>query len=415
MHQNMNIKLNLYSEGRSSDLIASKREEIKSRIESETEDFLLNVGQIQYVEHLKSEFTLDFPILRFDMTYVDSYEKDIVGIEFPHGFFVEPSKSYKKDVVVYHIPYEGNINLLKFRPNTYNTMAGYNLQVNTKEQEIILPIVDFYSDPKKIADAYVDAQRYILSCYDYLKIEIENFNSTLESHINNAIESRKQKFLDKKTFLASLGVPLKKKQELSQTFSVPNPKLREKISIKPSTTKKGFTPEPALDDENYNRILKIISDIGKNFERMPSVYSDKHEEDLRDHILLILDPNFEFGSASGETFNKSGKTDIQLRYDSSVVFIAECKFWSGEKNYFETIDQLLGYLTWRDSKTCIVIFVRNKEITPVLKTVNDSTKSHKNFIRAEASCSDSWFNFIFSLPIDPNKEIKLAVQLFHIP
>lgn len=91
---------------------------------------------------------------------------------------------------------------------------------------------------------------------------------------------------------------------------------------------------------------------------MQSVYKDKGGEDLKDHVLLTLDPNFEFGSASGETFNKSGKTDIQLRYDSSVVFIAECKFWIGEKNYLATIDQLLGYLTLRDTKAPVVIFVR---------------------------------------------------------
>jgi hypothetical protein len=82
------------------------------------------------------------------------------------------------------------------------------------------------------------------------------------------------------------------------------------------------------------------------------------EEHLRDHILMVLDPNFEYGSATGETFNKKGKTDILLRHDSSVAFVAECKFWGGEKVFHKTIDQLLNYLTWRDSKTAVIIFVQ---------------------------------------------------------
>lgn len=94
---------------------------------------------------------------------------------------------------------------------------------------------------------------------------------------------------------------------------------------------------------------------------MPSIYKDKGEEDLRDHIIMTLDPNFEYGSVTGETFNKTGKTDIQLRHDSSVVFIAECKFWTGEKGFLRTIDQLLNYLTWRDTKTSVIMFVRQKD------------------------------------------------------
>ncbi len=135
--------------------------------------------------------------------------------------------------------------------------------------------------------------------------------------------------------MSSLGVPLQRKSTTTNTFSVPKPKLKEKIKIsKPIVTEKGFKPEPTLNEDSFRHILKLINDVGKNFERMPSVYKGKGEEDLRDHILMTLDPNFELGSASGETFNKSGKTDIQLRYDSSVIFIAECKFWSGAGRYY---------------------------------------------------------------------------------
>ncbi len=33
------------------------------------------------------------------------------------------------------------------------------------------------------------------------------------------------------------------------------------------------------------------------------------------------------GQATGETFNKSGKTDILVRDGDRNVFVAECKWW----------------------------------------------------------------------------------------
>ena len=117
----------------------------------------------------------------------------------------------------------------------------------------------------------------------------------------------------------------------------------------------------------------------------------------------------------GETFNKSGKTDIQLRYDSSVVFIAECKFWKGEKSFLKTLDQLLKYLTWRDSKTSVIIFVRNKNFSSVLEAVKTIISTHPNFIKFLNQSDESWFNYEFNLPIDTIKEIKLAVQIYHLP
>ena len=147
---------------------------------------------------------------------------------------------------------------------------------------------------------------------------------------------------------------------------------------------------------------------------MPTTYADKNEEALRDHILLVLEPRFE-GSATGETFNKNGKTDILLRYQNSNVFIAECKFWNGEKKFLTTIDQLFRYLTWRDSKAAVIIFSRNKDFCSVIATVESKISEHSNFIAFESKKDETWLNYRFHITDDLNREVKLAVLLFHIP
>lgn len=408
--------MKLYLEDRLDNLLSSRARELKSRIESESDNYILNVGEEQYIEFLKTEFIIEVPEIHTDQVYVDTYEKEIPGSRFPREFdIMNPSKTFKKDVIVYHIPYTGTIELLRFRPSSWTSMAGYEIQIDKSSNTIVLEFINFYNDSEKIKRAYDDSVRYILASYPALKSDIEKFNDSLANFIRTTITQRRQQINKKSDFINSLGVQIKKKSNTPETFTVPQPKLRQKIQVKPVVHSKGFKPEPTLDNENYLRILKIINDVGKNFERMPSTYSDKYEEHLRDHIVMTLDPNFEYGSASGETFNKTGKTDIQLRHDSSVVFVAECKFWEGKKGFLATIDQLLGYLTWRDSKTSVVIFVRNKGFTEVLEKVKESIIEHPNYISRKSESDDNWFNYVFSLPDDPNKEIQMAVQLFHLP
>ena len=131
-------------------------------------------------------------------------------------------------------------------------------------------------------------------------------------------------------------------------------------------------------------------------------------------MLLILEPNFE-GSATGETFNKSGKTDILLRHEGKNVFIAELKYWRGKKAYLDTISQLPGYLTWRDSKAAIVLFVKNKELSPVLNTVKEVTSEHPNYLGFVTEQEEGWYHYRLHINEDKNREVRLAVMLFHLP
>ena len=214
--------------------------------------------------------------------------------------------------------------------------------------------------------------------------------------------------------LAALGVPIKKKDNIPETFSVPMLEVKKEIVLKPDVVEKEFVPEPTLNSDVYEDILITIFEVGKQFERLPSTYSKKDEEHLRDHFLLFLQPRYDW-AATGETFNKSGKTDILIRYKNSNIFIAECKFWRGPKSYLTTITQLLGYLTWRDSKAAVIVFVKNKDFTAVLESIEKITSQHPNYLGFVNKKDISWFNYRFHINGDKNREVKIAVLLFHIP
>jgi hypothetical protein len=386
---------------------------IERKIESERENYILNVSQTEYTEFLYQEFALDVPELHFDEVSIDSYEKDIPAERFPFNYHVYPGKFYKKDVIRFHIPFSGDKDILGCRPSRYTLSGGY--EVNISGNSIVFEYINFDNDHEKIKREYDQTINKIVSNHNSLRNDCQTFNDNLPHKINSLFTQRKQRFLSKNNLLSQIGIPIKKKEGVPKTFSVPKVQNREKIRIKPEVFESGFQPEPTLDNNTYNQILSIINDVGKNFEKYPSTYADKDEESLRDHILLILQPNFNGASATGESFNKSGKTDILIRHESSNVFIAECKFWKGSKSHLSTIDQLLRYSTWRDTKSCIILFVKNKKITSVLDSIKTSTEQHSNFLSAEGEQDINWFKYRFHLNGDRNRELHISVLVFHIP
>lgn len=406
----------LFSGGRSSDFFDGKRRSILNQINSNNENQLLNISIEQYSEYLSSYHKVDFPILDAINYSISSFEAEIPASRFPQEFaiFDRFNKTIKKDVISFHVPYEGDISYFNYRPSSL-LLAGAP-PVTIRDDEFLFEYINFYNKVDIIEKQFKEDLKTFKHIYDALKREFDVYNNTLKDFITANINERRQSLLAKNKFLSAFNVPLKSNSNTAKTFAIPAPALREKIVIsKPTASNTNFVPEPTLDSNNYSKILKLINDVGKNFERMPSVYKDKEEEHLRDHILMVLDPNFEYGSASGETFNKSGKTDILLRYDSSVVFVAECKFWRGEQSYSKTIDQLLSYLTWRDSKTAIIIFVPNKDISAVLNTVEEVTPKHKDYITTKKKITDSWIEYVFHLPSDKNKDVIVTALIFHLP
>jgi hypothetical protein len=156
--------------------------------------------------------------------------------------------------------------------------------------------------------------------------------------------------------------------------------------------------------EQYEQALKIMQDMTLVMERSPDAFRTMDEEALRQHFHVQLNGQFE-GKATGETFNMAGKTDILLREGERNVFIAECKFWKGPKAFGEAIDQMLGYATWRDGKTAILVFNRGTETSTVLAGVDATARAHANFKRAVNWPHESGFRYVFHANGDANREL----------
>ena len=149
-------------------------------------------------------------------------------------------------------------------------------------------------------------------------------------------------------------------------------------------------------------------------ERNPRVFSTAPEETIRDHYLVQLNGQYE-GSATGETFNGNGHTDILVRGGNANLFIAECKIWHGQKQFIEAIDQLLGYVTWRDTKTAIIVFNRNQATTPVVDTIKTAIEAHADYKRDAALENPTRLRAVFGKPGDPARDVIITVIVVPIP
>ena len=198
----------------------------------------------------------------------------------------------------------------------------------------------------------------------WIRNDCGSWNARVANVAEQCVRQRKERLLEQANMVSALGLPMKRRPESTVVSAVPVVRKKRPVQLPPSP-KEAFTPEPALPDAEYDYILTVIDLMSQSVERSPSTFVQMKEEQIRDLILVNLNGHYE-GDATGETFNGQGKTDILIRADGRNVFIAECKFWAGPKSLRAAIDQILGYLTWRDTKAALLLFCKNVDFYPYL-------------------------------------------------
>ncbi|MFO1487401.1 MAG: hypothetical protein U1F65_02890 [Verrucomicrobiota bacterium] len=350
---------------------------------------------------------------KFDALQVSSAEK-LIPIEqhpFNYGARFSHSKkeAYPRQVITFHLPFTGDQGLLNCQPSNYFT--GGTAEVSVSNGEVRFDLINWRDDTEELKREQANIIERIRKLGANVEKDVKHFNEHIAEHARQAISARRALLLKQTSIVAALGVPLRKASGVPQTFAVPI--APKKLAVKPTSSDKTFAPQPTLNLTTYQDILSIIHDTGVAMERHPSTYAAKQEEDLRDFLLMTLCSHYP--NTTGETFNKKGKTDILVRYEGANVFVGECKFWNGLKAFHETIDQILGYLTWRDSKAAIVCFVSNKELGPVLEQISSGAPEHPCFVRLESKRAEGWTQFEFRLKSDSTRSVHLAVLCFHFP
>jgi hypothetical protein len=409
---NMSGTMRAFAEASLMDVLKARRDQMLQEVQAEPSHQLLNVNESDYVRYLAGKYRIEPLTLDFGAIQVSQTERMVPIGQHPlafRGYLPSQNPAYLRQVVIFHIPFTGDSTLFRYQPSS--TLLCAPVEINVSRNEITFSLVNWNDNVQELKNDQSNLVERIRQQSEYLTTDVQGFNSGLEAYARQMVSQRKAKLLSQLSLVESLGIPLRKSPSTPQTFAVPV--APKKLFVKPRSSGAAYSPDPTLDQTTYQDILSIIHDGGIAMERLPSTYASKGEEDLRDYLLTILCTHYP--NTTGETFNKQGKTDILVRHEGANVFVGECKFWKGISGFHDTIDQILGYLTWRDSKAAIICFVTNKELKPVLDQIGKGTPDHPYCIRLEGKKNESWFQFEFRLKSDPTRNARLAVLCFHFP
>ena len=388
-------------------VLRQQSEAMLNEISSYDADSLLSTSPEDLAAFLATKYRINVPELSRDEISVESHEIQIDVTHDRYRHFTDEGPHFVRGMrVIHHVPFSGNTQAFFVRPTTwaFNTPRA---AVDNNELQLV-------QEAEQLKDAEVIASfdavlKSIETDLDRLRSSVDPFNADLIATARGQIESRRKYLLDMRKLTESLGFPLRR-------VDTPPPIQKKRISLAspPKPSAGAYTPEPALDMKTFEDILEVMSYMALVMEKSPSAFTSMKEEDLRTHFLVQLNGTFQ-GKASGETFNYTGKTDILISDAGKSMFIAECKFWTGPAGFTDTINQLLGYLCWRDTKAAIVLFNKEKNFSAVLDQIPGLCSGHVCYEKTISQPSVSSFRFLFHSPQDRNRKIHLAVLAFDVP
>ncbi len=416
MRNNQDILFHEYDLSR---ILRNNLEKVQTEVDSIQERQFLHSDDDTLVEHIFSIMEMSPIELHEDSMTQDTKETQ-VDIRYDiHRFISDTSEPcYVPGLqIAVSVPFTGDPNLWKCRTSTY-TLNPPRANINTSSREgfngyleitFNLPS-DTLDNGQALKNDLDSILNNIKSYLENIKKDVETYNQQLPGKIRQCISARRERLKKHGKVIETLNIPLKRDSKAPDISAL---SIRKKI-VKPLPSPPNTPSELGIRKEEYEHILKVIRHEGRSFETTPSTFTKFDEEELRDIILAHLNGHYE-GQATGETFRKSGKTDIRIEDQNRAAFVAECKVWSGKSELLKALDQLLGYLIWRDCKAALVVFnTKNAKFSDIQAKLPGIIAEHPNMVRPVELNEHSEWRYIFKAEDDGERQVTIHVFLFNI-
>lgn len=330
--------------------------------------------------------------------------------EFDRHFYGHEYVTVDGAMLKFYYTFQGDSSLLHYQPSTF-TLSYPEIGIEGRYIvfEYSMPLSELSSDnDKKSLENRLNSDLSVIrNNIGYISNDIKSYNNKLKEYAINILNSRKKN--------------LEKFYSISKMFEVPierkNTEVQSTISItrRILPTAKNYSSESkyyCIREDDYKGILSMIKHQGSTFERTPYTFRNMNEEDLRTVILSSLNGVYS-GKANAEAFRNKGKTDICIEYENRAAFVAECKMWTGKSGVLKAITQLDGYLTWRDCKTALLFFSRNKDFLTTISSLKEAlTKSDgiNDFIELDTN----EFECKYASKTNQGQVIRIRIMIFNL-
>ena len=400
------------------DVFAIINNELEDRVKKEiaalTSDQVLMVAENDLCAFVRARLELNVPTILDSAAHYEQEEAQVDARRFPgNRMFLNPTRPYYVPGVRIRIrvPFDGNTDIFHVRPSIWSS-GGYPY-AEIVGKELVFTYEQEKPDGAQIKQKYQSTLAEIRQYLASLQGAFDGFNQKIQPIIQRQLKQRKETLVAATSIGDSLGLPTRQVDKAAVTYSIALKKRERPVINLPSAVTTG-KPEPTLAQADYDYLLRVMKLMSETMEKAPKSFSTMDEEAIRDTFLVHINAQYD-GMAGGEVFNFAGKTDILLKVDGRCVFIGECKFWAGEKGFLEAINQLLGYLSWRDTKVAIVVLNRNKNFTSVLQAIRTAVPKHKCFMTDNGVEDETTFRYEFHQANDANRKVVLTVMAFDVP
>jgi hypothetical protein len=378
------------------------KQNVREEIRSQPDAYLVSVDTTEYSTYLVAKYGFSEIVLDEDRGMLIEKERRMVDREM-----YDEIRKVEHLVVKVSLGVEPNATIpriLELSPSTFSMRE---------------PKMEYWDGwiVTRVSANQADVQRAVHDLKDEVarrNSDIRSQNDQLRTNINLWIAERRKQIENEDMLLEQISqkisVPLKRKVDPSTVIP---PVLSVKEKVLPIYRPVAKAPKKLeLPPETFSAILGLIDNSGRFFERTPSTFAKMEEEELRNVILSNLNSVYE-GEAVGEGFSKKGKTDIYLKVEEGGIFIAECKYWDGAKTIDDSVKQILGYLTWRDSYGVVVVFSKRIGFTKVIDAASERILQLSSYVKAFKKITDTHFAASFSLPDDELKLIEMHFVIYY--
>lgn len=381
------------------------RSQIRQRIDALTDETILGRADDDLVEELVEAFTVDIPTLG-EPHIASSQRKLMAGRPIGYGGMVMRDYSgspVMAQEVVLVIPYNGDERVFTLRPHTFGGVQDPVAEFTPGQLRIIW---HGNAEQHVIQKFFDDHHASITTYLNRITPGLAELNSQIPALVAGLIAARRAQIMADREIVAGLSYPIKRREDAASIVPVARKKVRP---TRTAPAVSGFTPEPVLDAARFEEALEVLRSARDVFERNPTTTGRLGETDLRNILLILLNNTFEFeGMVGGEVFNSSGRTDLLIRADTRNVLIGECKFYDGPKSVHDTLDQLLRYHAWRDTKAVLVMFFRHADFTKAVADAAEAVATHPNHTRTVSRIDGARYDFDFHAQDDQQREIQLV-------
>lgn len=394
------------------DYYAALFNEMKLKIAGESDDYIIAQPTEDLVKYYMGSALnpIELDPNKEETIELKKFIKTIYAHERDWGYQQDGDLKMECENIIVKIPMLANHKIdqiFKLRTNSISLSGGPQFTIEENSFVIEVEMKGYRRDltDEQVRDVILSNKSGIQVLLSSKNAEINKENIKLEQHLTQFINERKNKLDADKNRLSNLvnlvKIPLARKdRDIVKQILVNKKPFVSKI--KPKIPDEDYQ----LDREKVIDIIKLLNNQCVQFEKTPKTYEKFDEPNLRDLLLSNLNSIFE-GQATGETFNNEGKTDIYLNIDKGNILVAECKFYGGQKLYHKTIEQLLGYLTWRHNYGIMLSFCNQKNFTKILDDAESIITSHESYEKGFQKIDKAHFISVHVLPGDDYKYLEI--------